>query len=314
MNITVDFVLSTIFVFILFVLIIILFSSFFIIKQQEAGIVEKLGKFNRIVGPGFHFKIPLIESVFKQNLKIRELNVKVDSKTSDNVFVGITVSVQYRIPNDKDKIYKSFYELDSPKTQMESYIFDIVRSEVPKLTIDEIFNEKGLIAQAIKKEVGSSLEDYGYEIIQTLITDISVDERIQKAMNDIVASEREKQAIIQRSEAQKIEMIKAAEAEAEAKKLQGQGIANQREEIIKGFKNSIEELKSVNIKEDEILSFVLLTQYFDTLKDVAVSPSNTIMLPGSPKGFLDFAETIREAMISSLISVNNNKKKVTNKK
>jgi len=286
------------------IILAIIFSSFFVVQQQEIGIVERLGKFNRIKRAGFHLKIPIIERIKKQSLKVQQLNVNVESKTSDNVFVTVQVSVQYKVPDDDDKIYKSVYELTEPEEQMKSYIFDIVRAEVPRLSIDEIFNEKSKIAMAIKKGVGKSIEDYGYIILEALITDIKVDERIQQAMNDIVASEREKIAVIQRSEAKKIEMIKAAEAEAEAKKLQGTGIANQREEIIRGFRHSIEDLKSINIKEDEILKFVLLTQYFDTLKDVAASPSNTIMLPGSPKGFSDFEDSIREAMISSNIASN----------
>ncbi len=278
---------------------IISLDSAFLVPQNEVGIVERFGKFKKIARAGLNFKLPFIDSVSYQTLRIQQLDVDVSTKTKDNVFCTIQVSVQYRVEDDDEKIYKSVYELENAREQITSYVFDVVRSEVPKLSIDEIFNEKGKIARAIKEGVGEAIESFGYKIIQTLVTDIKVDERIIKAMNDIVASEREKRAAIEKAEAKKILMIKEAEAEAEAKKLQGQGIANQRIEIIKGFAQSINELKDANISEEEILRFVLLTQYFDTLKDVASSESNTIMLPGSPKGFSDISEEIREAIISA---------------
>jgi regulator of protease activity HflC (stomatin/prohibitin superfamily) len=278
---------------------IISLDSAFLVPQNEVGIVERFGKFKKIARAGLNFKLPFIDSVSYQTLRIQQLDVDVSTKTKDNVFCTVQVSVQYRVEDDDEKIYKSVYELENAKEQITSYVFDVVRSEVPKLSIDEIFNEKGKIARAIKEGVGEAIESFGYKIIQTLVTDIKVDERIIKAMNDIVASEREKRAAIEKAEAKKILMIKEAEAEAEAKKLQGQGIANQRIEIIKGFAKSINELKDTNISEEEILRFVLLTQYFDTLKDVASSESNTIMLPGSPRGFSDISEEIREAIISA---------------
>jgi len=283
------------------------FDFLFLVPQNEVGLVERFGKFKRIARAGLNVKLPLIEQVRYQTLRIQQLDVDVSTKTKDNVFVTIQVSVQYRVEDNDEKIYKSVYELEDATEQIKSYVFDVVRSEVPKLTIDEIFNEKGKIAAAIKSGVGEAIESFGYKIIQTLVTDIKVDERIIKAMNDIVASEREKQAAFQKAEAKKIIMVKAAEAEAEAKKLQGRGIAQQRIEIIKGFAKSIEEMKDTNISEEEILRFVLLTQYFDTLKDVAQSPSNTIMLPSTPKGFSNISEEIRNAIISGEIAAKNDK-------
>jgi regulator of protease activity HflC (stomatin/prohibitin superfamily) len=273
-------------------------DTLFIVAQNEVGLIERFGKFKRVVRAGLNFKLPIIEDVRYQSLRIQQLDVDVSTKTKDNVFVTIQVSVQYRVEDDDEKIYKSVYELEDATEQIKSYVFDVVRSEVPKLTIDEIFNEKGKIAAAIKEGVGDAIENFGYKIIQTLVTDIQVDERIIKAMNDIVASEREKRAAIEKAEAKKIVMVKAAEAEAEAKRLQGMGIAQQRIEIIKGFAKSIEEMKDTNITEEEILRFVLLTQYFDTLKEVAQAPSNTIMLPSTPQGFSNISEEIRNAIIS----------------
>jgi len=293
---------------------IISLDTLFLVPQNEVGLIERFGKFKKIARAGLNVKLPLIDTVKYQSLRIQQLDVDVATKTKDNVFVTIQVSVQYRVEDNDNKIYKSVYELENAEEQITSYVFDIVRAEVPKLTIDEIFNEKGKIAQAIKNGVGDAIEDFGYKIIQTLVTDIKVDKRIVEAMNDIVASEREKQAAIEKAEAKKILMVKEAEAEAEAKKLQGKGIADQRIEIIKGFADSIKELKDVNVSEEEILNFVLLTQYFDTLKDVAQAPSNTIMLPGSPQGYVNISEEIRNAIMSANVATKNKKEIQKNNK
>jgi len=286
-------------------------GTMFLVPQNEVGLVERFGKFKRIARAGLNFKVPIIENIRYQSLRIQQLNVDVSTKTLDNVFVMIQVSVQYRVENNNEQIYKSVYELENTREQITSYVFDVVRSEVPKLTIDEIFNEKGKIAYAIKNGVGEAINNFGYKIIQTLVTDIKVDERIIKAMNDIVASEREKQAAIEKGNAKKILIVKEAEAEAESKKLQGKGIANQRIEIIRGFADSIKELKDANVSEDEILNFVLLTQYFDTLKDVAQAQSNTIMLPSSPQGFSNISDEIRNAIMGANVATKNkpNRKK-----
>jgi regulator of protease activity HflC (stomatin/prohibitin superfamily) len=265
----------------------------FIVPQNEVGIVERFGKFQRIARAGLNFKIPLVDSCRYQSLRIQQLDVEVATKTKDNVFVELQVSVQYRVKDDDQQIYRSFYELEDPEGQITAYIFDIVRAEVPKLTIDEIFNEKGKIASAIKTGVGKAIEEFGYQIIQALITDIKVDERIIQAMNDIVASEREKQAAIEKAEAKKILKVKEAEAEAESKRLQGIGIANERKAIIDGLVDSIEDVRKLeDISTQEVMKLILITQYFDTLKDVSQAPSNTIMLPGTPDGFQQISKEI----------------------
>lgn len=275
----------------------------FQVSQNTVKIVERFGRFTKIGSAGINFKIPLIDQiVITQSLRIQQLDVKVSTKTKDNVFVDIVVSAQYRIEDNKDKIYKSYYELEDVEGQINSYLFDVVRAEIPKMKLDEVFEKKDEIAIAIKKELSEAIGGFGYEIIKTLVTDIDVDARIVQAMNEIVASEREKLAAVEKAEAAKILMVKEAEAQAESKKLQGEGIANQRKAIVSGFKESIEDMKQVgDIETSEVLNLVLITQYFDTLKEVAQSDSNTIMLPSSPSGYSDVAAQIREAIISGNI-------------
>jgi regulator of protease activity HflC (stomatin/prohibitin superfamily) len=278
-------------------------DSAFQVSQQTVNIVERFGKFVKIADAGINFKIPFIDQIVTtQSLRIQQLDVRVSTKTKDNVFVDVVVSAQYRILNDKNQIYKSYYELEDVQEQINSYLFDVVRAEVPKMKLDEVFEKKDEIANAIKIELGEAIDGFGYEIVKTLVTDIDVDERIIQAMNEIVASEREKLAAIEKAEAEKILMVKRAEAEAESKKLQGQGIANQRIAIIDGFKESIDKMKEIDgIKSNEVLNLILITQYFDTLKDVASSDSNTIMMPNSPSNFNDIGNQIREAIISGNI-------------
>lgn len=282
----------------------------FQVSQQTVSIIERFGKFVKIADSGINFKIPFVDQIVTtQSLRIQQLDVRVSTKTKDNVFVDIVVSAQYRILNDKNQIYKSFYELEDVKEQINSYLFDVVRAEVPKMKLDEVFEKKDEIADAIKIELGEAIDGFGYEIVKTLVTDIDVDDRIIQAMNEIVASEREKLAAVEKAEAEKILMVKRAEAEAESKKLQGQGIANQRIAIIDGFKESIDNMKEIDgIKSNEVLNLILITQYFDTLKDVAASDSNTIMMPNSPSNFVDIGAQIREAIISGNVITQDDKK------
>ena len=290
------------------VLRLLTFGAAFQVSQQTAGIIERFGKFLKIAKSGINFKIPFIDQISKvQSLRIQQLDVRVSTKTKDNVFVDIVVSTQYRVQNDEDQIYKSYYELEDVREQIKSYLFDVVRAEVPKMKLDEVFEKKDEIADAIKVELSEAISGFGYLIVKTLVTDIQVDERIIHAMNEIVASEREKLAAMEKGEAEKILRVKKAEAEAESKKLQGQGIANQRIAIINGFKESVAKMNEISgIKSSEVLNLILITQYFDTLKDVAASESNTIMMPNNPASFNTISEQIREAIISgNIISAEN---------
>jgi regulator of protease activity HflC (stomatin/prohibitin superfamily) len=283
---------------------IISFGTLFQVSQNTVTIVERFGKFVKVADAGINIKIPFIDdTVTTQSLRIQQLDVRVSTKTKDNVFVDILVSAQYRIENNHDKIFKSYYELENVEAQINSYLFDVVRAEVPKMKLDDVFEKKDEIAEAIKNELHQAISEFGYEIIKTLVTDIDVDDRIVQAMNEIVASEREKLAAYEKAEAKKILMVKEAEAESESKRLQGEGIANQRKAIAKGFKESINDISNIEgIDTKEVLNLVLMTQYFDTLKDVSQSDSTTIMLPNSPAGFSSIADQIREATLSANIA------------
>ena len=280
----------------------------YIVSQQEVAIIERFGKFKKLSRAGLHFKIPLVDDIAEIiSLRLQQLDVRVSTKTKDNVFVDILISAQYKVTDEDNQIYKAFYELEDVEEQIRSYLFDVVRAEVPKMTLDEVFEKKDEIAKAIKNELDDAIKQFGYNIEKTLVTDIDVDEKIVNAMNDIVASQREKLAAIEKAEAQKVLMVKQAEAEAESKKLQGEGIANQRKAIINGFKESIDEMREIEgIDSNAVLNLILITQYFDTLKDVASSESNTIMLPNTPSAYNDIANQIREAIISANL-VNKNK-------
>ena len=270
--------------------------SIMIIPERQSWVIQRLGKFNRIAQPGFKLRIPIIESVAsKENLKIQQLDVDVETKTNDDVFVILKISVQYRIIGNK--VYEAFYELDDPHGQIASYIFDEVRAEVPKLPLDDVFARKDDIAIAVRDNISAQMEQYGYKIVKTLITDINPDELFKASMNKINAATREKEAAVQEAEAEKIKIVKRAEAEADSKRLSGEGIAQQRLEIVRGFKESVEDFQKAlqEVDPQEIMQFVLMTQYFDTLTAIGANENNnTVMVPHTPGGMKDFQQQIIE--------------------
>jgi regulator of protease activity HflC (stomatin/prohibitin superfamily) len=274
--------------------------SIFTVDQQTAAIVQRFGEFKRIASPGLHFKIPIIDQIAgRLSLRVAQLDVQVDTKTEDNVFVTVTVAVQYFVL--QDKIYQAFYELSNPQAQITSFVFDVVRARVPRLKLDELFERKDEIADVVKSEIANTMDNFGYGIVKALVTDIDPDARVKVAMNEINAAQRLRVAANEKGEAEKILKVKAAEAEAQSKALQGKGIADQRREIINGLRESVDEFaKGVpGATAHDVMSLILMTQYFDTLKEIgASSHSNSILLPHSP-GFLnDLSGQIRNAIIA----------------
>ncbi|MFD2529795.1 SPFH domain-containing protein [Polaribacter marinaquae] len=271
--------------FIIFIVIIglIIFASFFIVKQQSAAIIERFGKFQSIRQSGLQFKIPLIDKVSgKLSLKIQQLDVIIETKTLDDVFVKLKVSVQYKVI--RDKVYDAFYKLDYPHDQITSFVFDVVRAEVPKMKLDDVFVKKDDIAIAVKRELQEYMTDYGYDIIKTLVTDIDPDAQVKAAMNRINAADREKTAAQFEGDAQRILIVERAKAEAESKRLQGQGIADQRREIARGLEESVEVLNKVGINSQEASALIVVTQHYDTLQSIGQETnSNLILLPNSPQ-------------------------------
>ena len=263
--------------------LLLLFFTFFIVKQQSAAIVERFGKFVSVRQSGLQVKIPIIDSVAgRLSLRIQQLDVVVETKTKDDVFVKLKVSVQFKVI--KEKVYDAFYKLDNPGDQITSFIFDVVRAEVPKLILDDVFLKKDDIAIAVKTELQDAMTEYGFQIIKTLVTDIDPDAQVKESMNRINASEREKVAAQFEGEAQKILIVEKAKAEAESKRLQGQGIADQRREIARGLEDSVKVLNGVDINSQEASALIVVTQHYDTLQSVgAEANSNLILMPNSPQ-------------------------------
>tara|TARA_B110000305_G_scaffold83364_1_gene93884 strand:- start:5490 stop:6380 length:891 start_codon:yes stop_codon:yes gene_type:complete len=258
-------------------------GTFFVVKQQSAALVERFGKFSGTRQSGLQLKIPLIDKVAgRLSLKIQQLDVVIETKTKDDVFVKLKVSVQYKVI--KEKVYDAFYKLDYPHDQITSYVFDVVRAEVPKMKLDDVFEKKNDIANAVKLELNEAMLNYGYDIIKTLVTDIDPDQQVKEAMNRINASEREKVAAQFEGDAQRILIVERAKAEAESKRLQGMGIADQRREIARGLEESVEVLNKVGINSQEASALIVVTQHYDTLQSIgSETNSNLILLPNSPQ-------------------------------
>jgi regulator of protease activity HflC (stomatin/prohibitin superfamily) len=267
----------------IFLGLVIVLAAFFIVKQQTAAVIERFGRFQSIRQSGLQLKIPMIDRIAgRLSLKIQQLDVIVETKTLDDVFVRLKISVQYKVL--KEKVYEAFYKLDYPHEQITSYVFDVVRAEVPKMKLDDVFVKKDDIAIAVKTELNEAMMDYGYDIIKTLVTDIDPDAQVKEAMNRINASEREKIAAQFEGDAARILIVEKAKAEAESKRLQGQGIADQRREIARGLEESVEVLNKVGINSQEASALIVVTQHYDTLQSIGgESNSNLILLPNSPQ-------------------------------
>ena len=280
--------------------LIILFASFFTVKQQTAAVIERFGKFQSICQSGLHLKIPIIDRIAgRLSLKIQQLDVLIETKTLDDVFVRLKVSVQFKVI--KMKVYDAFYKLDYPHDQITSYVFDVVRAEVPKMKLDDVFVKKDDIAIAVKSELNQAMMDYGYDIIKTLVTDIDPDAQVKEAMNRINASEREKIAAQFEGDAARILIVEKAKAEAESKRLQGQGIADQRREIARGLEESVEVLNKVGINSQEASALIVVTQHYDTLQSIGQETnSNLILLPNSPQA----GSTMLNDMVASFTASN----------
>ena len=279
--------------------ILLLFGMFFIVKQQSAAVVERFGKFVSIRHSGLQIKIPVIDRVAgRLSLRIQQLDVVVETKTKDDVFVKVKVSVQYKVI--KDKVYDAFYKLDFPQDQITSYVFDVVRAEVPKMILDDVFEKKDDIAIAVKGELNDAMQNYGFDIIKTLVTDIDPDAQVKESMNRINASEREKVAAQFEGDAQRILIVERAKAEAESKRLQGQGIADQRREIARGLEDSVKVLNGVDINSQEASALIVVTQHYDTLQSVgSESNSNLILMPNSPQSGSDMLNNMVASFTAS---------------
>jgi regulator of protease activity HflC (stomatin/prohibitin superfamily) len=275
-------------------------GSFFTVETTQVAIVQRLGKFARVAGPGLNWKTPFIEAVVRRmSMKVQQFDVKVETKTQDNVFVQIPVSIQYKVI--PESVEAAFYKLTDPVKQIESMVYNVVLGHVPKMKLDDTFLNQAAIANDLRDSLDGSMKEYGYSIVKVLISDIVPDQKVKAAMNDINAAQREREATVSRAETNKLLLVKQAEAEAESKRLQGEGIANQRKAIISGLKDSVEDFaKTVpGSTPQDVMQLVLMTQYFDTLKDIAANDhSNTILIPHTPNTLTDLFSQIRNAVIT----------------
>jgi regulator of protease activity HflC (stomatin/prohibitin superfamily) len=285
--------------FLLFVALVLIFGSFFTVNTAEVAVITRFGKFLRAAEPGLNWKVPLIDSVAgRVSLRVNQINLTMETKTKDNVFVTIPISVQNRVR--PEKVYDAFYRLSNPAQQIQSYVEQVILGHVPGMTLDEVFASQSGIAAAVKQELDADMATFGFEIVNVLVTDIVPDAKVKSAMNDINAAQREQVAANARGEAEKILVVKKAEAEAESKALQGQGIANQRKAIIEGLRGSIEQFRSTvaDVTTAEVMQMVMVTQYFDTIKSIGeLDKTNTLFLSHSPAAVRDISDQIMQSVL-----------------
>ncbi len=281
------------------VVLIIFLSSFFTVNTAEVAVITHFGEFKRIATPGLNWKLPFFDAVAGVvSLRVSQISLTMETKTKDNVFVTIPISVQNRVR--PEKVYDAFYKLSDPTAQIKSYVEQVILGHVPGMTLDEVFASQSSIAAAVKQELDADMATFGFEIVNVLVTDIVPDQKVKSAMNDINAAQREQVAANARGEAEKILVVKKAEAEAESKALQGQGIANQRKAIIEGLQVSIEQFQKVvdGASSRDVMQLVLVTQYFDTLKSIGENDkTNTLFLSHSPGSVKEVSDQILESML-----------------
>ncbi len=274
-------------------------GSFFTVKTAEVAIVVRFGKFLRVAQPGLNWKWPYIDAVAgRVSLRVNQITLTMETKTKDNVFVTIPISVQNRVR--PENVYDAYYKLSNPVDQIQAYVEQVILGHVPGMTLDEVFASQSGIAAAVKQELDADMAGFGYEIVNVLVTDIVPDQKVKSAMNDINAAQREQVAATARGEAEKILVVKKAEAEAESKALQGQGVANERKAIIDGLQSSIEQFQKVvgSVSTEEVMQLVLVTQYFDTLRSIGDSDkTNTLFLSHSPGSVKEISDQILQSML-----------------
>ena len=283
------------------VVLVLLLSGLYTVQQRTVAIIQRLGRFVRESGPGIHAKIPFIDRVAgRVNLRVQQLDVRIETKSEDNVFVNLTVSVQYFVL--PERVYDAFYRLDDAPRQIRSYVFDVVRAQVPKITLDDVFARKDDIAETVKVELSHVMEGFGYGILKALVTDIEPDARVKEAMNEINYAQRMRVAATEKGEADRILKVKHAEGDAQSKALQGKGIADQRAAIIAGLRDSVDDFRRTvpGTTAHDIMSIVLITQYFDVLKEIgASSRTNAVFVPHAPATVANLTDQIRTAMMEA---------------
>ena len=274
-------------------------GSFFTVDTAEVAVVTRFGRFLRIANPGLNWKVPFFDTVAGNvSLRVNQISLTMETKTKDNVFVTIPISVQNRVR--PEKVYDAFYKLSDPTQQIQSYVEQVILGHVPGMTLDDVFASQSSIAAAVKQELDADMATFGFEIVNVLVTDIVPDAKVKSAMNDINAAQREQVAANARGEAEKILVVKKAEAEAESKALQGQGIANQRKAIIEGLQTSVEQFQKTveGASAKEVMQLVLVTQYFDTLKSIGENDkTSTLFLSHTPGAVKDVSDQLMESML-----------------
>ncbi len=276
-------------------------AAVFTVDQRTAVIVQRFGKFLKEAGPGLHLRIPFVDRIVGRiNLRVQQLDVRIETKTEDNVFVQLVVAVQYYVL--PTKVYDAFYKLEDATRQITSFVFDVVRARVPKIKLDDVFEKKDEIADIVKSELAQVMDGFGYGILKALVTDLEPDAHVKESMNEINVAQRLRVAATERGEAERILKVKSAEGDAQSKALQGRGIADQRRAIIAGLRDSVDEFrKSVaGTTAKDVMNLVLMTQYFDMLKEIgASSRTNAILIPHSPGHLASLSEQMRSAMIEA---------------
>ncbi len=281
--------------------LIFFFSMLFVVGQQDAFIIQRLGKFHRVARAGLNIKIPIIDLIAgKLSLRIRELDIPGQFKTSDNVFVTMVLRVQYSVIPEQSA--DAFYKLQAPEQQISAFVLNVVRGEVAKMQLRDVFEHQDTIGTAVNQQLSISMTEFGFLIRNALVNEVRPAEEVVTAMNRVQASENEKTAAKLQGEAAKFKTVLHAEAEAEAKRLQGEGIAAQREAIVRGLSVSVESLRTAMPTADPqtLMNLVLINQYFDAMRDISTGDkAKVIFVPSGPGAYRDISDQLFQSFVNA---------------
>merc|ERR1719499_718929 len=248
------------------------------IPEGNVGVVQRRGAYDGWVEPGLIWTCPILHSVTPVSIQTKQDMIHTDCKTKDNVTVTVTTAVQYYV--ERTKVEEAVFIVEDGRAQIRTGVNNVVRSELPALELDEAYENKDQLRKAVLAKIQPEMQKVGFYIRDILITDLHPDRTVLQSMNAINASQRQRQAAVEQGEAQKVLLVKKAEAESESKFLSGQGLSRMRLEIARGFKQSMDAMADGGLSAKESMNMLITTQYVDMLKDFAMNPNKSaIMIP-----------------------------------
>ncbi|KEG07108.1 hypersensitive-induced response protein 1-like [Trypanosoma grayi] len=270
------------------------------VGQSEVAVLETCGRFNTIAGPGCHCVLPWTYKAGTLSMRLREHHFMIRSKTKDNVFVTLKLTINVQVV--PDRVDAAFYGLEEPLSIIQSYVENSVEAKIPLYNLEALFIERGTISQQLKNETDAIMEVYGWDIVSALITEIDPGDEMTEAINSIQKYQRLRVAAVDEAETKKMQRVRAAEALCESRRLAGQGLAEQRKAIVAGLRKSVEVMRhdANGLNNEDVLNLLLINQYYDTMKSVAENSGGSLLIIDGAGGLDAMAKGLRKGASNAM--------------